>query len=252
VLSCTPLFAAIGNSQEGMMPELAPPLPVSEEPLLLDELNHRIANEFASLIAIVSRAAGTSGSEEVKRALRGVAQLLYHYAQAHRALLPPDRGNLVNAEGYLSNLCRSISRSKLDHMNIDLVLEAPPFLLDSVLCWRLGMVVSELITNAARHAFAGRPGEIRVELARTGALVRCTVSDNGSAPAHVKPGRGSRIVEQLVKELNGSSERRSGFAGTTVAVVFPYGEAREGSFGHEAPVRDEERRSLRTDRAATG
>ena len=62
------------------MPELAPPLPVPEAPLLLDELNHRITNEFASLIAIVSRAAAASGSEEVKRALRGVAQLLHHHA----------------------------------------------------------------------------------------------------------------------------------------------------------------------------
>ena len=34
------------------MPELAPTLPVPEEPLLLDELNHRIINDFASLIAI--------------------------------------------------------------------------------------------------------------------------------------------------------------------------------------------------------
>ena len=45
------------------MPELIPHLPFTEEPLLLDELNHRISNEFASLIAIVSRASAASGSE---------------------------------------------------------------------------------------------------------------------------------------------------------------------------------------------
>jgi two-component sensor histidine kinase len=233
-----------------MMPELVPPLPLSEEPLLLDELNHRIVNEFASLIAIVSRAAAASGNDDVKRALRGVAQLLHNYAQVHRALLPPDAGDLVNAEGYLGSLCRSIGRSKLDHMNIDLVLAARPLLLESVRCWRLGMIVTELITNAARHAFAGRPGEVRVELVRTGAFVRCTVSDNGSARGNVRPGRGSRIVEQLVKELNGSFERKFGFAGTTVTVVFPYGEPKEGGYEDEEPVGGEERRSLRTGRAA--
>ena len=42
------------------MPELVPHLSIAEEPLLLDELNHRINNEFASLIAIVSRAAAAS------------------------------------------------------------------------------------------------------------------------------------------------------------------------------------------------
>jgi two-component sensor histidine kinase len=113
------------------------------------------------------------------------------------------------------------------------------------------MIVSELITNAARHAFAGRPGEIRVELLHAGGLVKCTVSDNGSAPADVQPGRGIRIVEQLAKELNGSFERKFGFAGTTAAVVFPYGEAREGGYEDEEPASGEESRSLRTDRAAT-
>jgi two-component sensor histidine kinase len=217
------------------MPELVPQLPSPEEPLLLDEINHRVVNEFASLIAIVSRAAAASGNDDVKRALSGVAQLLHHYARLHRALLPPDAGDLVNAEGYLGSLCRSISRSKLDHMNIDLVLAARPLLLESLRCWRLGMIVNELITNAARHAFAGRPGEIRVELARSDGFVRCTVSDNGSAPANVQPGRGIRIVEQLAKELNGRFERTFGFAGTTATVVFPYGEASEGSFADEQP-----------------
>jgi two-component sensor histidine kinase len=233
------------------MPELAPRLPVAEEPLLLDELNHRISNEFASLIAIVSRAATASGTEDVKRALRGVAQLLHHYAQSHRALRPPDRQTLVNAEGFLGDLCRAISRAKLDHMNVDLVLAAPPLLLESDRCWRLGMVVSELITNAARHAFAGGPGQIRVELVRTERFVRCTVSDNGSAPADVQPGRGIRIVEQLATALDGSFERKFGFAGTAATLIFPYREPSERNFEDAEPMAAGESRSLRTDRAAT-
>jgi two-component sensor histidine kinase len=253
VLSCIPLFAAIGNSQEGMMPELAPSLPVPEEPLLLlDELNHRIINDFASLIAIVSRASAASGSDEVKRALGGVAQLLHHYAQLHRALRPPAREARVNAEGYLSELCRSVSRSKLDHMNIDLVLAAPPLLLESGQCWRLGMIVSELITNAARHAFAGRPGEIRVELFRAGAFVKCTVCDNGSAPVHLQPGRGLRIVEELSKALDGRFEHRSALTGTTSVLIFPYHEAEKASCDDETLELATEERCNRTDRTATG
>jgi two-component sensor histidine kinase len=220
------------------MPELVPHLPFAEEDLLLEELNHRISNEFASLIAVVSRAGAASGSDEVKRALRGVAQLLHHYARVHRALRPPARETLVNAEGYLSELCRSISRSKLDHMNIDLVLAAPPLLLESGRCWRLGMIVSELITNAARHAFAGRPGRIRVELFRVDGFIKCAVRDNGSAPAHVAPGRGLRIVEELSKALDGRFERRFEPTGTAAILTFPYREPENGRAQHEeAPGR---------------
>src|SRR5262249_33136047 len=192
-----------------------------------------------------------SGNDDVKRALSGVARLLHHYAQVHRALLPPDRGDLVNAEGYLSNLCRAISRSKLNRMSIDLALAAPPLMLESDRCWRLGMIVSELITNAARHAFAGRPGKIRVELVRTGGFVRCTVSDNGSAPADGQPGRGIRIVEQLATALDGSFERKSGFAGTTATLIFPYREPSRRNFEDEEPTAAGESRGPRADRAAT-
>ena len=233
------------------MPELVPHLPFAEEPLLLDELNHRIANEFASLVAIVSRAAAASGNDEVKRALRGVAQLLHDHANVHRALRPPHRETLVNAEGYLSELCRSISRSKLDHMNIDLVLAASPILLESSRCWRLGMIVSELITNAARHAFAGRPGTIRVALLRAGGFIKCTVSDSGAAPARIVPGRGLRIVEELSKALDARFERRLGSAGTTSILTFPDGEPRKESLENGAPQAGAgERGSLRTDRAS--
>jgi two-component sensor histidine kinase len=234
-----------------MMPELVPHLLVSEEPLLLDELNHRINNEFTSAIAIVFRAATRSADDEVKRALSGVAQLLHHFAQVHQALQPPDQEILVNAEGYLSKLCRSISRSKLDHMNIGLVLAAPPLLLESSRCWRLGMIVSELVTNAARHAFSGRPGKIRVELLRAGGFVKCTVSDNGSAPARFRPRRGLRIIEELTKALDGYFELTFGSAGTTSILSFPYGEPRSSE--DEAPeVAVEPHRKLRADRARTG
>jgi len=67
-------------------------------------------------------------------------------------------------------------------MNMNLVLAARPLPLESGRCWLLGMIVSELITNATRHAFAGRRGEIRVELFRAGAFVKGSVADNGSAP----------------------------------------------------------------------
>jgi two-component sensor histidine kinase len=224
-----PRFAVIEKSGEDMMPELAPRLPLPEEPLLLDELNHRIKNEFTSAIAVVFRAAARSADDEVKHAPSTVAQLLHHFAQVHQALQPPDQETIVNVEGYLSKLCRSITRSKLDHLNIGLMLAAAPLMLESSRCWRLGMIVSELITNAARHAFSGRPGEIRVELLRDGGFVKCTVSDNGSAPVRFQPKRGLRIVEDLTKALDGYLELTFGSVGTTSILRFPCGEPEKGS-----------------------
>jgi two-component sensor histidine kinase len=203
------------------MTSLPSQLPFPQEGVLLHELNHRISNEFCCAISIVSRAAARSTNKEVKAALTNVAELLHHYAEVHCALQMPEHGIRTDAAAYLRNLCLSIRRSKLDQMKIDLVLSVRRLWLQPNRCWLLGTIVFELITNAARHAFAGGNGWIRVELSRAGALVECRVLDNGSAPVSFQPGRGLKIVHELTKALDGRFDQRFTTGGSTSIVVFP-------------------------------
>jgi two-component sensor histidine kinase len=192
------------------------------ERVLLHELDHRINNEFACAFSAVSLAAARTESDEVKRALTDVAELLHHYADVHRALRMPEHVTPVDAAEYLHQLCLSISRSKLDSKEIRLVLVAQPLWLDSDRCWRLGMIIHELINNAVRHAFAREKGEIRIELARAGAFVECRALNNGSAAASAQPGRGFKIISELVEGLEGRFEQRFGSRGSMFLVAFPY------------------------------
>jgi two-component sensor histidine kinase len=203
------------------MTELALKREINLEHILLRELIHRINNEFSSLIGAVSRTAARSVNHEVKVALAHIIELLSHYAELHRALQMPDNDTHIDAAAYLENLCQSISRSKLDGMKIDLVLTASPLRLPSEGCWRLGMIVYELVTNAARHAFGNGKGEIRVEIARARRSVECRVTDNGSAPAIVQRGRGLRIVDELVKGLDGRIYQKFGHTGSRSILTFP-------------------------------
>jgi two-component sensor histidine kinase len=129
------------------------PLPLSEQPILLHELNHRISNEFACIIGFVSHAAARSGNEEGETALTRISELLHKHVEVHRALERPEQDTFVDAAAYLERLCSSISRSRLDHMKISMVAAVSPLRLQSDHRWRLGMIVYELITNAARHRF---------------------------------------------------------------------------------------------------
>ena len=205
------------------MTEAALKREITLESILLHELIHRINNEFSSLIGAVSRTAARSVNHEVKVALAHIIELLSHYAELHRALQMPERDTHIDAAAYLENLCLSISRSKLDGMKIALVLTTSPLWLPSERCWRLGMMVYELVTNAARHAFGNGKGEIRVELSRAGKHVECRVIDNGSAPTSVRRGRGLRIVDELVKGLDGRLDQRFGQRGSFSILTFPYG-----------------------------
>jgi two-component sensor histidine kinase len=194
---------------------------IEEEQLLVREITHRITNEFASAISVVSLTASRSNSEEVKLALEGVLEHLHSYARVHRALQIPLQTHLIDASDYMRKLCQSISRSKLDYRGIELIYVERPLTLSSERCWKLGMIVSELITNAARHAFGEGGGTIRVELTSAGSLVECCVTDNGAARGQIKPGQGMKIVEALARRLDGEVMQTFGPRGARSLLVFP-------------------------------
>ena len=109
------------------MRQLATEQSFPEERLLISELTHRINNEFASAISLVSLAAVGSSNREVKVALTSVVELLHHYADVYRALQMPEHRTRIDVAAYLEQLCLSISRSKLDFVKINLLLAGCSF-----------------------------------------------------------------------------------------------------------------------------
>jgi two-component sensor histidine kinase len=193
----------------------------SNDYLLVRELTHRVNNEFTSMIELISLTAARSSCDEVKNALTGVMNLLYDYAGGHRALEMPTHSTVIDASDYIRALCQSIRRTKLDRREIELVLVEHPLQMRSERCWKLGMIVSELITNSARHAFDDRGGTIRIELSGSGRFAECCVMDNGSSRGCDKPGQGLKIVEALARELNGEIVHHFGADGAQSVLIFP-------------------------------
>ncbi len=193
----------------------------SEERLLVGELTHRMNNEFAAAIGVVSLAAARSPNGEVKGALAAVEARLHSYVQVNRCLQIPSRDMVIDASAHLRQLCRSISRSRLDCRGIELQFVGRPLKMNSERCWRLSMIISELITNAARHAFGDRGGKIQVELCQCGPFVKCRVADDGRAPEKIRPGLGFAIVERLIASLDGKIHQHFGLEGAVSDMIFP-------------------------------
>jgi two-component sensor histidine kinase len=93
--------------------------------------------------------------------------------------------------------------------------------MNSERCWRLGLIVSELITNAERHAFRNGGGWIHVELRPSSSFVECRVTDNGTGKPNTAPGHGLKIVEALAKSLGGTIGQRFGPHCATAVLIFP-------------------------------
>ena len=191
-----------------------------EARLLLHEFSHRINNEFASAIGVIADAA-RSASDEAKVTLAAVMDQLQNYALVQHALQVPEYSSCIDAAAYLRELCRAISRSKLESKGIELRLVVRSFGMNSERCWLLGLIVSELITNAERHAFSISGGLISVELLPLLSFVECRVTDNGVGKANTYPGRGLKILEALAKNLGGTIDQRFGPLGATAVLIFP-------------------------------
>jgi two-component sensor histidine kinase len=189
--------------------------------LLMRELSHRINNEFTSAISVISLTAARSGSSEVKAALSDISERLHCYADVHRTLQMPEYHTCINAALYLQQLCLSISRSRLEPNNIKLILTVRPLYMPSDRCWRLGMIVYELINNSARHAFQGSEGKVFVQLHSAGNFVECRVFDNGRSPSLIQRGRGLAIIHELAEHLDGRLEQSFGKEGSSSILVFP-------------------------------
>jgi two-component sensor histidine kinase len=204
------------------VPHSIPYPPALEGRTLLDELNHRIKNELASVINLVSFKAVWTDNVDAKEELGNVVDLLYQHAEVHSILTMPDGDALVDAGEQLRKLGLAMSRSKLDRMNIHLLLSADALPLESERCWRVALAVYELVTNAVRHAcFDGRDGEIKIKLMRAGSWVNCRVTDNGSGLGRIKFGRGLRIVSDLAKSLGSRIDHTFGTTWTSFALDFP-------------------------------
>jgi chemotaxis protein methyltransferase CheR len=126
---------------------------------------------------------------------------------------------------YLAKLCDSLSKSMVGERPLSITVEAPSGTAVSSEAVSLGLIVTELLINALKHAFpSGEKGEILVRYGPQDSGWRLSVSDNGpratqegGEPPHT--GLGTSIVEALARQLKATVQKTSGPHGTTVTIT---------------------------------
>lgn len=189
--------------------------------VLVSEISHRVVNEYTQAIASIRLAAARLASDEGRKILTDAAITLRNFAAAHQALQLPRQAQAVNLGDYLARLCAASIAAGLQDRGVALKLSCDAIHLSSDRCWRVALIVSELVTNSVRHGLRGQPGQINIQLVENGDLVACRVSDNGSAETSAQPARGLSVVKGLATELHGEVCWRFGPSGTTALLTFP-------------------------------
>ena len=136
------------------------------------------------------------------------------------------RGDAAPLRPYFDGLCASISEAMLGPASrVSVVVAADDVTVDADSSAYLGMIVTELVTNAIKHAFPdGRAGRIEVSYVAHPGGWALTVRDDGNGAAEADgraaSGQGAGIVQALARQLRAEVTALASPEGTSHAVVF--------------------------------
>jgi two-component sensor histidine kinase len=195
-----------------------------EKAILLQELQHRVANSLQIIASVLMLSARRVNSDETRRHLYDAHNRVMSVATLQKRLSVSTVGSVLLGS-YFTDLCESIAASMIaDPEQLVLTVQCDESVAEAEVSVSLGLIVTELVINALKHAFpGGRRGTISVDYRSDPSGWTLKVQDDGvgmpSHDAHSKRGLGSSIVTALARQLNAQVEIADGQPGTQVRII---------------------------------
>jgi len=190
--------------------------------VLLQELQHRVANSLQIIASVLMQSARRVQSEETRHHLRDAHNRVMSIAALQQQLAASTLDD-VNLHAYFTDLCQSLGASMIrDHDQLSIQVEADDNSAAADVSVSLGLIVTELVINALKHAFPDqRQGHIKVAYAARGEDWSLSVSDDGvgmPATPTAPTGLGTSIIEALARKLGATVAVADANPGTRVTL----------------------------------
>jgi len=200
---------------------------IRQKQVLLEELEHRVANSLQIIASIIMLKARAVESEETRRHLEDAHNRVISVAAVQKHLHGSVTKGTIEMAPYLATLCAALAQSMIsDNRRISIKVVGNGGLSTSRNAESIGLIVTELVINSLKHAFdeTTKNGEITVSYDVAGTDWQLAVSDNGSGKpdgvfAQPKTGLGTGVVKALAKQLDAQVVTVSGALGTQVSVT---------------------------------
>ena len=177
---------------------------LEHQAMLTREMSHRVKNSLASVVGLLRVQSRSAQSEEVQDALKDAASRITTIAQVHDHLWRSTRIGFVDVADVAGELCRKLQETlayktdcNFDHLMIPADKAIP-----------LGLLINELVTNAAKHAYSDKSGEIQVAGEGRGAEHALEAIQGVGLPADFdmdqpRASLGFKVIKSLLAQLNG-------------------------------------------------
>jgi PAS domain S-box-containing protein len=202
---------------------------MQEKDMLLEELQHRVANSLQIIASILLIKARTVQSEETRLQLEDAHKRVLSVAAVQKHLHDTGKGRTIEVGTYLSKLCETLAQSMIgDSRPIELKVVADAGTVMSNQAVSIGLVVTELVMNALKHAFPEEKTDAAILVSYKVADTdwKLTISDNGIgkpdpsvSPKTGEGGLGTSLVQALTKQLNAQLDIASDSHGTAVSLT---------------------------------
>ena len=194
--------------------------------VLLSEVNHRVANSLALVSSLVNLQSRAVADPAAKDALAETQDRILAISLVHKRLYSSNDVRSVALEEYLTALLDHLRTSMRSQVRgVTLSYDVEPMELETDASISLGVVITELVTNAFKYAYPDGTGEIRVRLRKLpDEQAELLVEDDGIGRADGAPakgtGVGTRIVNAMCMNLGAQMLYRKQRPGTAAHLVF--------------------------------
>jgi light-regulated signal transduction histidine kinase (bacteriophytochrome) len=207
---------------------------IAQKDLLVREGHHRIQNSLQLVTSMLSLQEHEAGDPHLADRLAEARRRIMAVSAVHRRLWRSDQIQNVRFDAYIRELRDGLIEEFGERWDKHIRIYTVPILVPTDRALVLALVLTELLTNAVKHAYGGGEGPIEVIIAveASGGL-RIAVADQGLGhDRRQRPGGfGLRLTQALVAQLRGRMETHAAHPGTKVMLTVPLPPEPAGSQG---------------------
>ncbi len=193
---------------------------LSEKDALMREIHHRVKNNLQIISSLLSMQQRALKDEPAKAALGDTRQRISALALIYRTLYQSDDIRHADAREFMTELVGQLVASEAGRgFAVTSAIDADSLVVDPDKLAPLALWLVEAITNAQKHAFAGRGGALQVRFRVHGDTSTLEVQDDGPGMTEeeARAGVGRTLMGAFAKQLRGEAQLLPAPGGGTIA-----------------------------------